>query len=224
MGITNNVTHLTAENFKAWHETLYEYQTCIHNDINQPIRNILKHRMAAMSTYFAIEAFEQAVLTGESQTFFTTSESSSEMLLSTITDFAKREFGITLIHDDQCLVLHTKQGQTALHFTHEINKQLPPSSHVYMDEYFWMEDFKNMNAFASGMAALKKYRKTYYSSLSLDKNIEKTSAYKYWNKTNGQARYVLTVENSLNNFNIEELKSDFSYFEFMRMFMCDVNA
>ncbi|MFA0372986.1 terminase family protein, partial [Vibrio sp. 10N.222.54.F6] len=65
----NNITELTKENFATWHESLFEYQHTMRNNLHQRTRNILKSRQIGATYYFSGEALEDAILTGDNQIF-----------------------------------------------------------------------------------------------------------------------------------------------------------
>ncbi|MCV5209432.1 terminase family protein, partial [Escherichia coli] len=73
-----------------------EYQKHLRRNIGQQVRNILKSRQIGATWYFAFEAFENAVLTGDPQIFLSASKVQAEYFRSYIVNIAEQYFGITL--------------------------------------------------------------------------------------------------------------------------------
>jgi uncharacterized protein YjcR len=70
----NDISGLTQEDFDAFaEENLFEYQKHLRLNIGQHVRNILKSRQIGATWYFAFEAFENAVMTGDPQIFLSAS-------------------------------------------------------------------------------------------------------------------------------------------------------
>ncbi|EEI2191350.1 terminase, partial [Salmonella enterica] len=71
----NDISSLTQEDFDTWaEEHLFEYQKHLRRNIGQLVRNILKSRQIGATWYFAFEAFENAVMTGDPQIFLSASK------------------------------------------------------------------------------------------------------------------------------------------------------
>src|SRR5690606_23609858 len=67
--VKNDVSEITEDCFKLWHDSLFKYQVVMRDNLHQRIRNILKSRQIGATYYFAGEALEQAILTGDNQIF-----------------------------------------------------------------------------------------------------------------------------------------------------------
>ncbi|MCL1123538.1 terminase large subunit domain-containing protein [Shewanella surugensis] len=243
----NDVSHLTAEDFSDWYATLFEYQKTMHDNLHQRIRNILKSRQIGATYYFAGEAFEQSVLTGDPQIFLSASRAQAEVFRTYIVKIAQEFFDIELSGNP--IVLHTAHGDAELRFLSNNSKTAQSyHGHVYVDEYFWIGKFDELNKLASAMATHKNWRKTYFSTPSTKAH----PAYTFWTgdhwrrgkseresvefpsfieyQDNGrlcpdkQWRYVVTIEDALRGgcelFDIDELRDEYNDDDFKNLFMC----
>ncbi|MFL3398438.1 terminase large subunit domain-containing protein, partial [Enterobacter hormaechei] len=86
----NDISSLTQEDFDTWaEEHLFEYQKHLRRNIGQLVRNILKSRQIGATWYFAFEAFENAVMTGDPQIFLSASKAQAEVFRSYIVNIAE---------------------------------------------------------------------------------------------------------------------------------------
>lgn len=243
----NDVSHLTAEDFATWHNSLFAYQKVMHGQLHQRIRNILKSRQIGATYYFAGEAFEQATLTGEPQIFLSASRDQAEVFRSYIIAIAHQFFEIELTGNP--IVLNTAHGAAELRFLSTNSKTAQSyHGHVYIDEYFWIGKFAELNKLASAMATHKNWRKTYFSTPSTKAH----PAYPFWTgdhwrqgkpdreeiefpgfdalRDGGrlcpdkQWRYVVTIEDAVAGgcelFDIDELRDEYNGDDFANLFMC----
>lgn len=240
----NDISGITAEALeKIRKEIFYEYQNNWHENKRQRTRFILKSRQIGATYYFAWEAFEDAILTGDNQIFLSASKNQAEIFKAYIIGFAHKYFDVELKSTD-CITLSngaelrfvSTNGRTAQGY----------HGHLYIDEVFWIPDFKKLNTLASGMAAHKKWRKTYFSTPS----IKSHGAYTLWSgekfnenrKTKAVFdlshaalkdgllgadkiwRNIVTVvdaqEKGCDLFDIDELRIEYSESEFNNLFMC----
>lgn len=243
----NDVSHLTEADFKGWHDSLFAYQHAMRDNLHQRIRNILKSRQIGATYYFAGEALENAVLTGDPQIFLSASRAQAEVFRSYIIAIAKQFLGVELSGNP--ITLHTAHGDAELRFlSTNSNTAQSYHGHVYIDEYFWIPQFERLNKLASAMATHKKWRKTYFSTPSAKGH----PAYGFWTgdswkgekkerqekdfptfeemRDGGrlcpdrQWRYVVTIEDAANGgcglFDIDELRDEYSEDDFNNLFMC----
>ena len=243
----NDVSHLTAEDFASWYDTLFEYQKIMHENFHQRIRNILKSRQIGATYYFAGEAFEDAVLSGDPQIFLSASRAQAEVFRTYIIAIAHEFFEIELTGNP--IVLNTAHGEAELRFLSTNSKTAQSyHGHVYIDEYFWIGKFDELNKLASAMATHKNWRKTYFSTPSTKAH----PAYNFWTGDHwrrGKAereniefptfiemrdkgrlcpdkqwRFVVTIEDALAGgcelFDIEELRDEYNADDFNNLFMC----
>lgn len=240
----NDISNITAEQLETIRKELfYDYQHTWWDNKHQRTRFILKSRQIGATYYFAWEAFEDAVLTGDNQIFLSASKAQAEIFKAYIIGFAKKYFDIELKGGD-CITLSngaelrfvSTNGRTAQGY----------HGHLYVDEVFWIPDFVKLNKLASGMAAHKKWRKTYFSTPSLKTH----GAYALWSgeKFNENRktkididithaalkdgavgpdkiwRNIVTVEDAeakgCDLFDIDELRLEYSDAEFNNLFMC----
>ncbi|MCO1336013.1 terminase family protein [Microbulbifer sp. OS29] len=240
----NDISEITAEQLEEIRKELfYGYQHRWHDHKSERTRFILKSRQIGATYYFAWEAFEDAIITGDNQIFLSASRSQAEVFKAYILLFASKYFDIELkgadfiqLSNGAELRFVSTNGRTAQSY----------HGHLYIDEVFWIPDFENLNKLASAMASQKKWRKTYFSTPS----VKSHGAYPLWsgekyneNRKNkvefdltretlktGQKgkdriwRNIVTVkdaeEQGCTLFNIEELKDEYSDSEFNNLFMC----
>ncbi|EEZ5180811.1 hypothetical protein C3U89_002921 [Escherichia coli] len=169
----NDVSGLTAEMLDEWaRKNLYAYQLHCRENRHRERRFILKSRQIGMTWYFAWEAFEDAVVTGDNQIFFSASRVQAEIFREYIIDFAQ-QFGITLtgkhirLSNGAMLRFLSTNASTAQGF----------NGHLYGDEVFWIPKFTRLHEVASAMATHDKYRTTYFSTPSAKTH----QAYLVWN-------------------------------------------
>ncbi|MCG9631673.1 terminase family protein [Vibrio sp. Isolate30] len=240
----NNIEHLCESDFVDWHESLFEYQHVMRNNIKQRIRNILKSRQIGATYYFSGEALEDAILTGDNQIFLSASRAQAEVFRSYIIAIGKEFLDIELTGNPIIL-----SNGAELRFLSTNSKTAQSyHGHVYVDEYFWIPKFDELNKLASAMATHKKWRKTYFSTPSSKMH----QAYPFWTgdqwrkgkesrakiefptfeeyRDGGrlcddkQWRYVVTIEDAANGgcdlFDIDELREEYSQDDFNNLFMC----
>ncbi|HCE4768783.1 TPA: terminase family protein [Vibrio parahaemolyticus] len=240
----NNIEHLCEGDFVGWHESLFEYQHTMRNNIKQRIRNILKSRQIGATYYFSGEALEDAILTGDNQIFLSASRAQAEVFRSYIIAIGKEFLDIELTGNPIIL-----SNGAELRFLSTNSKTAQSyHGHVYVDEYFWIPKFDELNKLASAMATHKKWRKTYFSTPSSKMH----QAYPFWTgdqwrkgkesrakiefptfeeyRDGGrlcddkQWRYVVTIEDAANGgcdlFDIDELREEYSQDDFNNLFMC----
>lgn len=241
----NDISELTPEDFQKFaDEMLFGYQKHLRINIKKAIRNILKSRQIGATWYFAFEAFEDAVLTGDPQIFLSASRPQAEVFRSYIVNIAEQYFGVTLTGNP----IRLSNGAELRFLSTNKNTAQSYSGHLYCDEYFWVPDFKKLNDVASAMATHDKWRTTYFSTPS-----SKTHpAYPFWTGDewrgtdrkrknvvfptfedmqdggrdcpDGQWRYVITIEDAVRNgFNlatIDKLRNRYNKDTFNMLYMC----
>ncbi|MDC0611905.1 terminase ATPase subunit family protein [Vibrio sp.] len=240
----NDVSEFTEDNFKLWHDSLFEYQHTMRNNLDKRIRNILKSRQIGATYYFAGEALEQAILTGDNQIFLSASRAQAEVFRRYIVALAKEFLDLELSGNPMTL-----SNGAELHFLSTNGKTAQSyHGHVYVDEYFWIGKFDELNKVASAMATHKKWRKTYFSTPSSkmhpaypfwtgdkwrgDKSTRKNVEFPSFEELRDggrlcpdkQWRYVVTIEDAAKGgcdlFDIDELREEYSENDFNNLFMC----
>jgi len=241
----NDVSGLTEDDLNLWaEEHLFGYQKHLRLNIGQQVRNILKSRQIGATWYFAFEAFENAVLTGDPQIFLSASRAQAEVFRSYIVNIAQEYFGITLTGNP----IRLSNGAELRFLSTNKNTAQSYSGHLYCDEYFWVPNFARLNEVASAMATHDKWRTTYFSTPSAKTH----QAYPFWTGEewkkgskkraavvfptfdamrdggrlcpDGQWRYVITMEDAIaNGFNlasIDKLRNRYSKDTFDMLYMC----
>ncbi len=169
----NDISGLSEDDFNAWaDEHLFGYQKHLRANIGQQVRNILKSRQIGATWYFAFEAFENAVLTGDPQIFLSASKAQAEVFRSYIVNIAEQYFGITLTGNP----IRLSNGAELRFLSTNKNTAQSYSGHLYCDEYFWVPNFARLNEVASAMATHDKWRTTYFSTPSAKTH----QAYPFW--------------------------------------------
>jgi len=241
----NDISGLMQEDFDAFaEENLFGYQKHLRLNIAQQIRNILKSRQIGATWYFAYEAFENAVMTGDPQIFLSASRPQAEVFRSYIVNIAQQYFGITLTGNP----IRLSNGAELRFLSTNKNTAQSYSGHLYCDEYFWVPNFAKLNEVASAMATHDKWRTTYFSTPSAKTH----QAYPFWTGEewkqgskkrahvsfptfdelrdggrscpDGQWRYVITLEDAINGgFNlasIDRLRNRYNETTFSMLYMC----
>ena len=226
----------------AFMEEQYGYQRTWYGAKGNRIRDILKSRQIGATYYFSHEAFVDALLTGDNQIFLSASRAQSEIFRGYIVDFAARH-GVELKGNP--IVLANSQGGgpgATLYFLSTSSRTAQGyHGHVYFDEIFWVQKFKEFRKVASGMAMHKKWRQTYFSTPSSKKH----EAYAFWAAagrepqidvshqalaggvlcSDGQWRQIVTVMDALASgcdlFDIDQLRLEYSPEEFQQLLMCE---
>ncbi|MDO5059165.1 MAG: terminase family protein [Neisseria sp.] len=136
-------------------------------------RNILKSRQIGATFYFAREAFITALKTGRNQIFLSASRAQAFQFKQYMVDLAAM-VDVELNGD---AVLLPNSGAT-LYFL-GTNSRTAQGRHgdLYVDEYFWIPDFKRLQTLAEPMAAQKQYHTTFFSTPS----SEAHPAFTFWN-------------------------------------------
>ena len=165
--VKNDVSRLTKADFEArLHKRYFDYQQqWAAQKLIYRNRAYLKSRQIGATWYFAQEALEDAVLTGDNQIFLSATRAQSEVFRSYITAIAAEHFDINLTGNP--IVLNTAHGPATLYFLSNNSKSAQSyHGHVYIDEFFWITKFRELFKVATGMAAHKKWRRTIFSTPS----------------------------------------------------------
>lgn len=229
----------------AFIDSLFAYQrTWYDAGLVERIRNLLKSRQIGATWYFAREAIDDAMGTGRNQIFLSASKAQAHVFKQYVQQFAKDAAEIEMKGDPIIL-----PNDAQLHFL-GTNSRTAQSYHgnLYIDEYFWIHRFQELRKVASGMAAHRHWRQTYFSTPSSLLH----EAYPFWtgvlfNKgrpkdqrvaidvshaalakgvrcADGQWRQIVTIEDALAGgctlFDLEQLLLEYSPAEFENLFRC----
>lgn len=227
-------------------DEMFEYQKVWwreRHSLEHRIRNILKSRQIGATYYFSLEAALIAAEEGRNQLFLSASKAQAHIFKSYITKFFA-DVGVDVTGDPLIL-----DNGAELHFL-STNSNTAQGRHgdLYIDEYFWIPGFENLNKLAGGMASHKKWRKTFFSTPSALNH----PAYPFWTGerinrgkkksdhisidvshaalrdgllcADRQWKHIVTVEDAqaqgCDLFDIEELRFENSEEEFKNLYMC----
>lgn len=244
--VKNDVSRLTKADFEArLHKRYFDYQQqWAAQKLIYRNRAYLKSRQIGATWYFAQEALEDAVLTGDNQIFLSATRAQSEVFRSYITAIAAEEFDINLTGNP--IVLNTAHGPSTLYFLSNNSKSAQSyHGHVYIDEFFWITKFRELFKVATGMAAHKKWRRTIFSTPSALTH----DAFSLWSGEDFQQRYakrkpwpddaalragtacpdswfrqIVTLDDAMAGgcdlFDLAQLKLEYSTEDFEQLFRC----
>lgn len=243
--VKNDVSAITEEMFEPFLNSLFDYQHTARNAMGYKVRIILKSRQIGATYYFAFEALENAIKTGDNQIFLSASKKQSEIFKTYIVKMAREFFGVELKGSPIIL-----SNGAELHFL-STNKSTAQGyhGHIYGDEFAWVRDFEQFYTVASAMATHKKWRETYFSTPSSKFH----SSYAFWSGElwkgadkkrqsilfpaaeslhgtgqicpDGAWRFIVDIEDAVRGgadslFDIEQLKTKYSKVAFEQLFMC----
>jgi len=248
--VKNDISEITEDMLNEVREKLFfPYQQYWYERKNDPLtrrtRMLLKSRQIGATWYFAFEALDDAIRTGDNQLFLSSSRDQAEVFKAYIISFAMEHFEVEL--KGQGVIILSNGAELRFLST---NSRTANSyhGHLYCDEVFWMPDFKKLWHMASGMSSHKKWRRTLFSVPSATSH----PAYDMWNGNEFNAklaeskrvifdishkalkagwlgpdkiwRQIVTVvdaeEQGCDLFDIEELKLENSQADFDNKYMC----
>lgn len=250
--VKNDVSELTEVDFlDKFISKMYGYQKELYqaklNPLTARIRNVLKSRQVGLTYYFAGEAFMDAVLTGDNQVFLSASRAQSEIFRSYIISFAQEWFDLELTGNPIVLSKDGKPWAELRFLSTNSSTAQGHHGHVYVDEYFWIQNFEKLNTVASAMATHKKWRKTYFSTPSAVshqaypfwtgekfRNSKRKNAKAPWPTDqhiasgalcpDGQWRKIITILDAMAGgcdlFDLEQLQLEYDEDKFEQLFMC----
>jgi len=242
----NDVSGITAEMLDEWaREHLFDYQMHCREHKDEDWRFILKSRQVGMTYYFAWEAFEDAVISGDNQVFFSASRAQSEIFREYIVQIAQQHFGVTLTGKN----IRLSNGAVLRFLSTNASTAQGFNGHLYGDEVFWIPKFTRLHEVASAMATHNKFRTTYFSTPSAKTH----QAYTVWTgeawseddpKRKGKVfpkekalreagircpdeiwRYIITMEDAIEGglaalVDIERLRNKYNPTAFAMLYMC----
>jgi len=200
--VKNDISDITPERLEEIRNALFfQYQHTWHEHKDERTRFILKSRQIGATYYFAWEAFEDAVITGDNQIFLSASKNQAEIFKAYILRFALGYFEIELKGTDVMPLSKDGKPWAELRFVSTNGRTAQGyHGHLYVDEVFWIPDFDRLNTLASGMASHKKWRKTYFSVPS----VKSHGAYKMWSGEKYNKRRKNTVDFDLTHQTLKD--------------------
>ncbi|EHN5986983.1 terminase family protein [Salmonella enterica] len=240
----NDVSELTADSFQPIVDKLYGFQKTLRANKYRRRRNLLKARQIGATWYFAFEAFEDAVLTGDTQIFLSASKRQALVFRTYIAKIAMEYFGIPIKGDP----IRLSNLAEIFFLATNSNTAQSNSGHLYIDEYMWIPRFSTLNTVASAMTTRTKWRMTWFSTPSAKTH----EGYLLWSGENwrkgnaarkdvdfpsfeeyrdggrecpdGVWRYVVTIEDAvaggIDDIDIDELRETYSKADFDMLYMC----
>lgn len=242
--VKNDVSKITPEMFEPFLSTLFTYQHKLRNAKHHKTRILLKSRQIGATYYFAFEALEDAILTGDNQIFLSASKKQAEIFKTYIVKMARQFFNVELKGNPIIL-----SNGAELHFL-STNKSTAQGyhGHIYGDEFAWVRDFTDFYTVASAMATHKKWRETYFSTPSSKFH----SSFNFWNGDlwrgndskrkhipfpaekslhegqicpDGAWRYIVDIHDAIKGgadvlFDLNQIKQKYSPFAFRQLFEC----
>ncbi|NOI79243.1 terminase [Vibrio tubiashii] len=166
--VKNDISGITKDMLDEYREkTFFAYQKEIHqhkqdDDINE-IRFYLKSRQIGLSFYFAWEAFEDAVLSGDNQVFISASKKQAYIFKNYIRRFALELADVDLKGKDD---IELSNGANLIFASTNVATSQGFNGHMYWDEVFWIPRFGDLDDYAGGMSIQAQYRTTYISTPS----------------------------------------------------------
>lgn len=228
---------------QIFQEQLFGYQR-FWMGLTARFRNLLKSRQIGATFFFAREALIKALHSGNNQIFLSASRAQAFQFKQYVIDLGEA-VGVEIKGDS----IRLQNGAT-LYFL-GTNSRTAQGRHgdLYVDEYFWIPDFKELTRLAKPMAAQKQYRITYFSTPSSTSH----PAYGFWNGQqfnegraksehisldishaalsggrlceDGQFRHIVTLDDAerggCNLFDRQQLLLENSPAEFRQLFMCE---
>lgn len=199
--------HLTDEQIaklvEAFEGSIFQYQRVWWESKNQRTRIILKSRQIGATWFFAREALLDALLTGRNQIFISASKAQAHVFKQYILAFVREVLDIELRGDPIVL----SNGATLYFLGTNFRTAQSYHGNLYVDEFFWIPNFEQLNKVASGMAIHKKWRKTYFSTPSAMSH----EAYPFWSGEKLgkiQARSTIKMDVSHNALKMGRLCAD----------------
>lgn len=228
---------------RIFHEQMFDYQRHWYNQ-EARFRNLLKSRQIGATFFFAREALVNALISAKNKIFLSASKAQAFQFKQYQIDLAEM-VGVELKGEN----IRLNNGAT-LYFL-GTNSKTAQGRHgdLYVDEYFWIPDFKELSRVAKPMAAQKQYRITYFSTPSSTSH----PAYPFWSGEmfndgreksqhiqldishnalkngrlceDGQWRQIVTLDDAEKGgctlFDREQLLLENSPAEFRQLFMCE---
>lgn len=172
--VKNDISAITTEMLDEIRQRLFfGYQLVWYDNKGLRHRFILKSRQIGATFYFAFEAFDDAIRTGDNQLFLSASRSQAEVFKSYIIAFALTEFDIELKGAD---FLKLSNGAELRFLSTNSTTAQSYHGHLYRDELFWILNFEKVNKVSKAMATHQKWRITDLSTPSAQSH----PAYKIW--------------------------------------------
>ncbi|XXQ68929.1 terminase large subunit domain-containing protein [Neisseriaceae bacterium B1] len=226
-------------------EQLFDYQRHWFSMRHTRNRDILKSRQIGATFYFSRESLTDAVTTGKNKVFLSASQAQAFIFRNYMRLFSE-QVDVDLKGADLIKLWNGAE----LHFLGTNSRTAQGrNGDLYVDEYFWIPDFKKLRNLANPMAAQKRYHITYFSTPSTTSH----PAYDFWtgaefnagrpesehikldvspsalaagrHDPDGKWRQVVTLDDAekggCNLFDREQLLLENAPAQFRQLFMCE---
>lgn len=177
----------TEEEVKKIHEafmdTIFDYQKVWYRAGSERQRNILKSRQIGATFYFAHEALDRCLTTGNDQAFISASKAQAFQFQRYQKNFIAEVLDRELTGGDTITIrgVGAKGGNATMHYlgTNSRTAQGRPAD-CYIDECGWLPKFDEMFKLAGAMATHTRFRKTFFTTPSSKSH----PYYKVWSGDN----------------------------------------
>ena len=251
--VKNDLSHLSEkEILKPFFEYFFSYQLECWKVRFERTRIYIKGRQIGFTLYFAIEGFVRGLLDGRNKIFLSASKDQSDNFRDYIFMICEKFYNVQLQGRDK-IQIKGPNGTFMLYFlSTNQNTAQGYTGDLYIDEFFWIPNFKKLQTVASGIATHKHFTKTYFST----PNPGNAQAFNMWsyndlnkklssqNKPNleflttkelkkgvrgadGSFRQLITIYSAIKKgatfFDLEELKQEYSKDDFAMLFECKLD-
>lgn len=206
-----------------------EYQTDFLNDYARD-RFYLKSRQIGFSYVIAWEALEDAMKTGKNKIFISASKNQVGQIRTYVKMFSIKYFGVELTGTDKITIINPEGDLVDFHFL-STNSTTTQSYHgdLYIDEFCWIPNLRDIMDTALAQASHKQYRITYISTPSVKSHY----SYNIWEgldefgkETDDEiSRKTITIHDAIAKgcdfFDLKRLKKKFTERQFAFLFLCE---
>ncbi len=165
--VKNDMSEITPEMLDKVREKMYGYQQLWYerryDETTRRCRFILKSRQIGATYYFAFEALDNAIRTGDNQLFLSASRDQAEVFKAYIIAFAHTELGVEL---KGTVFIKLSNGAELRFLSTNSTTAQSYHGHLYIDEVLWIPKFNKINDIVTGCASHYKWCITYMSTVS----------------------------------------------------------
>lgn len=193
-------------------------------------RFYLKSRQIGFSWVVAWEALEDAMKSGKNKIFISASKNQVGQIRTYIKQFSIKYFKVQLTGTDKITIINPEGDLVEFHFL-STNSTTTQSYHgdLYIDEFCWIPNLRDLLDTALAQASHKHYRITYFSTPSVKSHY----SYNIWEgldefgkKVDDEiSRVVITIHDAEKKgcdlFDMDRLKKRFTPRQFAFLFLCE---
>ncbi|MBU2647873.1 terminase family protein [bacterium] len=207
----------------------FEYQQEFLDDKARD-RFYLKSRQIGFSWVVAWEALEDAMMSGKNKIFISASKNQVGQIRTYVKQFSVKYYRVQLSGTDKITIINPQGDLVEFHFL-STNSTTTQSYHgdLYIDEFCWIPNLRDLLDTALAQASHKHYRITYFSTPSVKSHY----SYNIWEgldefgrKVDDEiSRRVITIHDAekkgCNLFDMDRLKKRFTPRQFAFLFLCE---